>query len=156
MKSKIIKRTEINSLVRKLKRKGNKVVFTNGVFDIIHRGHVEYLLKAKSLGDVLIVGLNTDNSVKKFKDKNRPVNKQRDRAIVLLALKPVDYVVFFNEERPDKLIEEVQPDILVKGSDYKLNEIAGAKFVKSYGGQVKRIRFIHGYSTSKIIKKLLQ
>ncbi|MFQ5453948.1 MAG: D-glycero-beta-D-manno-heptose 1-phosphate adenylyltransferase [Candidatus Zixiibacteriota bacterium] len=150
----LIRKNDVNSLVRQLKKNGNIIIFTNGVFDIIHRGHIDYLSKAKAYGDVLIVGLNTDASVRRFKGNMRPINKQNDRAIVLLALKMIDYVVFFGEDRPDKLIRMIKPDLLVKGADYKINEIAGADFVKSYGGKVKRIKLTKGYSTSNIIKDL--
>lgn len=154
MKKNIISRKSIGALVKRLKRRGKKIVFTNGVFDIIHRGHVEYLAKAKSFGDILIVGLNSDASVRRLKGKSRPVQPQTDRAIILLALESVDYVVFFGEDRPDKLIEAVKPDVLVKGADYKLSEIAGASFVKSRGGQVKRVKLTPGRATSKILKRL--
>ncbi len=126
----LIARNKIGSLVRRLQKNGKKVVFTNGVFDILHRGHVEYLAKARREGDILVVGLNTDVSVRRIKGKSRPLQSQRDRAIILLALESVDYVVFFGEDRPDKLIELVHPDVLVKGADYKLGEIAGAEFVQ--------------------------
>ncbi|MEW6413110.1 MAG: D-glycero-beta-D-manno-heptose 1-phosphate adenylyltransferase [Candidatus Zixiibacteriota bacterium] len=150
----LIPRKNVPALMRQLKRAGKRVVFTNGVFDIIHRGHVEYLAKAKSFGDVLIVGLNSDASVRRLKGKNRPVQPQKDRAIILLALKPVDFVVFFGEDRPDKLIESVRPDVLVKGADYRIEEIAGAKFVKSYGGKVKRVTLTRGRSTSGLLDRL--
>ena len=154
MKKNIVSRSRVVELVRKLRRQGKKIVFTNGVFDIIHRGHVEYLAKAKSFGDVLMVGLNSDASVKRLKGMSRPVQPQTDRAVILLALRWVDYVVFFGEDRPDKLIETVKPDVLVKGADYSLGEIAGASFVKAYGGQVKRVKLTRGRATSKILKRL--
>ncbi len=154
MKKNLIARKDVPGIVRKLKRAGKKVVFTNGVFDIIHRGHVEYLTRAKSFGDVLIIGLNSDSSVRRLKGKSRPVQKQADRAIILLALKAVDYVVLFGEDRPDKLIETVRPDVLVKGADYRISEIAGAEFVKSYGGKVKRVALTKGRSTSKLLRLL--
>lgn len=150
-----IKRSELTSTIKRLRIKGKTVVFTNGVFDILHRGHVEYLTKAKSLGDILVVGLNSDKSVRRLKGKNRPINKQSDRAAVLLGLSSVDYVVIFTEDTPKKLIEEVKPDILVKGADYKIDKIVGADFVKSYGGLIKRIKLSPGRSSSKILKKLL-
>ena len=153
MKNLIFKK-DLPSLIKKLKRKKNKIVFTNGVFDIIHRGHVDYLSKAKSFGDILVVGLNSDSSVRKIKGKNRPVNKQSDRAAVLLALKAVDYVVIFSEETPQKLIEQVKPDCLVKGADYKISQIVGAGFVKSYNGSVKRVKLTKDRSTSRILKIL--
>ncbi|HKK21794.1 MAG TPA: D-glycero-beta-D-manno-heptose 1-phosphate adenylyltransferase [candidate division Zixibacteria bacterium] len=154
MKSGLIPRTKISGRVRRLQRKGKKVVFTNGVFDILHRGHVEYLARAKREGDVLVVGLNSDASVRRIKGKSRPLQSEQDRAIILLALESVDYVVLFGEDRPDKLIEAVRPDVLVKGADYKLNEIAGAEFVRSYGGRVKRISLTKGRSSTQLIKKL--
>ena len=154
MKKNLISRSKIGAVVQGLKRRKKKIVFTNGVFDIIHRGHIEYLTKARSFGDVLVVGLNSDASVRRLKGKSRPLQKQTDRAVILLALKAVDYVVFFGEDTPDKLIELIKPDVLVKGADYKLGEIAGAKFVKSCGGQVRRVRLTKGRSTSGLIKRL--
>ena len=150
----IIKKSDLTNTIRTLRRKGNRIVFTNGVFDILHRGHVEYLSKAKNSGDILIVGLNSDASVRRLKGVNRPLNNQNDRAVILLGLKAVDYVVIFGEDTPDKLIKQIRPDILVKGADYKLNEIVGADFVKSYGGKIKRIKLTLGRSTSIILKKL--
>jgi len=128
----------IAKLVDGLRKKGRRIVFTNGVFDILHYGHINYLTKAREMGDILIVGLNSDSSVKKFKSKDRPFQKEMDRARILTALRPVDYVVLFSEETPARLIEMIKPDILVKGADYKISEIAGAEFVKSYGGKVHR------------------
>lgn len=154
VKSKLIPRKDIAALCDRLRRQHKKIVFTNGVFDIIHMGHVHYLSKAKALGDVLIIGLNTDASVRKFKGPRRPINRQADRAGVLSALEMVDYIVYFSEERPDKLIHQVKPDALVKGADYKISEIAGAEFVGSYGGKVKRIKLLPGRSTSTILKKI--
>jgi len=147
-------KTSISRLVNRLRNKNNKIVFTNGVFDILHYGHISYLSKAKALGDILIVGLNRDSSVKIFKSKNRPLQNEMDRARILTALQAVDYVILFSEETPAKLIEMVKPDILVKGADYKISEIVGANFVKSYGGQVKRIKLEKGRSSSRIIKLL--
>lgn len=151
---KLIPRSRIRSLVCRLKRQGKKVVFTNGVFDILHRGHVEYLQRAKSFGDVLMVGLNTDASVRRLKGASRPVQDQRDRAAILQALEMVDYVVLFGEDTPEKLIRQVRPDVLVKGADYRLSEIVGADFVTSYGGKVRRVRLTPGRSTSKLLKLL--
>ena len=144
----------IEILTKNLRRRKKKIVFTNGVFDIIHFGHIDYLQKAKALGDILIVGLNTDNSVKKFKATDRPVQNQNDRARILTAFEAVDYVIMFSEETPERLIKMVRPDILVKGADYKISEIVGADFVKSYGGVVKRITLAKGRSTTAIIKKI--
>jgi len=151
--AKLIARKDIAALCTGLRRRGKKIVFTNGVFDIIHMGHVSYLRKARSLGDVLVIGLNTDASVKRIKGPTRPINKQADRAGVLGALEMVDYIVLFSEETPARLIELVRPHILVKGADYKIREIVGAEFVKSYGGAVKRIPLLSGRSTSQIISK---
>lgn len=150
----LISRQAVSALEKRLRRKGKRIVFTNGVFDIIHRGHVDYLFRAKSFGDVLIVGLNTDASVRRLKGKGRPLQKQNDRAAILLALKSVDYVVLFGEDTPGELIEAVRPDVLVKGADYKETEIVGAEFVKSYGGKVRRVSLTRGRSTSGIIRRL--
>nr|MBN2277142.1 D-glycero-beta-D-manno-heptose 1-phosphate adenylyltransferase [candidate division Zixibacteria bacterium] len=144
---------QIVLLVTGLRRKGKKIVFTNGVFDILHYGHIDYLTRARRLGDVLIVGLNRDSSVKKFKP-SRPIQDEKDRARILAALKTVDYVVLFSEATPERLIRLIRPDILVKGADYKISEIVGADFVKSYGGVVKRIRYLKGRSTTAIIERL--
>lgn len=154
MKKNLIKNSELPTLLKKLKRKKQKIVFTNGVFDILHRGHVEYLAKAKSFGDVLILGLNSDASVRRLKGKNRPINKQLDRAIVLLGLESVDYVVLFSQDTPQKLIESVKPNVLVKGADYKISEIVGGEFVLSHGGVVKTVKLTKGRSTSNTIKKM--
>lgn len=149
-----VSRKNLPALLRRLRRESKTVVFTNGVFDILHRGHVEYLARAKSLGDVLIVGLNSDASVRRLKGKNRPIQKQADRAVILLALEAVDYVVVFGEVTPERVIRLIKPDVLAKGADYKISEIVGAEFVKSYGGKVKRVRLTRGRSTSGILKKL--
>ncbi len=133
-----------------LREKGKKIVFTNGCFDILHRGHIEYLKKAKELGDVLIVGLNSDDSVKRIKGKDRPINKQEDRAELLASLEFVDYVVIFDEDTPYNLIKEIKPDVLVKGGDYKLEEIVGKEFAK----KTITLPFIEGYSTTSIIEKM--
>ncbi|MEW6051982.1 MAG: D-glycero-beta-D-manno-heptose 1-phosphate adenylyltransferase [Candidatus Zixiibacteriota bacterium] len=144
----------IPAMIRRYRRRHQHVVFTNGVFDILHRGHVQYLARAKSLGDVLIVGLNSDTSARRLKGKGRPFQRQEDRAAVLLALRAVDYVVIFGEDTPDKLIRTIRPDVLVKGADYQAAEIVGATFVRSYGGRVRRIRLTPGRSTSKILARL--
>ena len=149
----IISPSKAPAFVKRLKRSGKRVVFTNGVFDVLHRGHVEYLATAKSFGDVLIVGLNTDASVRRLKGPGRPLQPLRDRAIILLALESVDYVIPFGAERPQRLIESISPDILVKGADYKLDEIAGADYVLAHGGKVHRIRLTSGRSSSKIIER---
>ena len=150
----LIARKNIAALARKLHRREEKIVFTTGVFHILPRGHVTYLAKAKSLGEILIVGLNSDASVRRLKGPSRPLQKQRDRATILLALEAVDYVVLFGEDTPDRLIRLIKPDILAKGADYKVSEIVGASFVKSYGGKVKRLRLTPGKSTSALVKNL--
>jgi D-glycero-beta-D-manno-heptose 1-phosphate adenylyltransferase len=140
--------------VGKWKSQNQKIVFTNGCFDLMHLGHVDYLEKARSLGDKLVLGLNSDDSVSRFKGPQRPIQDQNSRARVLAALQFVDLVVFFNEDTPLNLITEIQPDILVKGSDYLAENIVGADVVKNGGGVVKTIDFVPGYSTSKIVEKI--
>lgn len=134
--------------------KDKKVVFTNGCFDILHKGHIDYLARAASKGDVLIVGLNTDDSVSRIKGAGRPIQDQGSRALMLAALNFVNVVVMFDEDTPAKLIESVQPDILVKGSDYKAEEIVGYDVVKAKGGEVVTIDFLEGYSTTGIIERI--
>lgn len=131
-----------------------KIVFTNGCFDILHRGHVAYLNEAKSLGDVLVVGLNSDQSVKRLKGESRPVNAQEDRKFVLENLKSVDFVEIFEEDTPYNLINRVQPQVLVKGGDWKPDQIVGSDIVLAAGGEVKSLRFEDGYSTTGIIEKV--
>lgn len=150
----LIPRADMARLTARLRQDGKKIVFTNGVFDILHRGHVEYLNKAKSFGDVLIVGLNNDASVRRIKGGRHPIQKQKDRAVILLALEAVGYVVFFGEDTPGKLIRHIRPDVLVKGADYKISEIVGNDFVTSYGGKVMRVKLTKGRSASAIIRKL--
>lgn len=133
-----------------------KVVFTNGCFDILHLGHVDYLEKAASKGDRLIVALNTDASVSKLKGPDRPINKQEARARVIAALSFVDAVIFFSEETPLSLIKQLLPDVLVKGSDYEISNIVGADVVMENGGKVETIDFVEGYSTTNIINKINQ
>jgi rfaE bifunctional protein nucleotidyltransferase chain/domain len=154
--SSAISLSELKTIRIKLKAEGKKVVFTNGVFDLIHAGHIDYLSKAKSLGNVLIVGLNSDNSVKQIKGNKRPILKQEERAFILSNLKPVDYVVLFNEETPEKLISELIPDVLVKGADWSLDEIVGKDIVEKNGGVVKNIKFVNDQSTSKIIDLIVE
>ncbi len=133
---------------------GKRVVFTNGCFDLIHLGHVDYLEKARMLGDKLVIGLNSDDSVSRFKGPERPLQDQNSRARVLAAMQFIDLVVFFNEDTPLNLITELLPNILVKGSDYLADNIVGADVVKKYGGVVKTIEFVPGYSTSRIVQKI--
>ena len=130
------------------------IVFTNGCFDILHAGHVRYLTTAKSYGDVLIVGLNSDASVRRLKGKSRPVNPQSDRAEVLAALRAVDDVVIFDEQTAESLVELIRPDIYVKGGDYDMSNLPEAKIVESYGGHVEFVRLVEGRSTTNIINRL--
>ena len=143
---------EILTIVSELKDKGKKIIFTNGCFDILHIGHVKYLEEAKSLGDVLILGLNSDHSVKKLKGKNRPINTQADRAYILASLEVVDYLVIFEEDTPFELIKLIKPDVLVKGSDYKGKKVVGQDIAK----ELKLVQFIDGVSTTNTIKRLKQ
>ncbi len=131
-----------------------KIVFTNGCFDILHAGHVDYLEKAHKLGDILIVGLNSDTSVLKIKGKNRPIIKQFDRAQLLAALECVDYVTIFNQKTPESLIRKIKPHLLIKGADWKPSSVIGKDFVESYKGKVATIPLLKGRSTSAIIKKI--
>ncbi len=145
---------DIANIAKRLKSEGKKIVFTNGCFDIIHVGHTYYLNKAKQLGDILIIGLNSDNSVRRLKGKERPLNTEADRAEVLLALEAVDYVVIFTEDTPFNLIERLRPDILVKGGDYTKDNIVGADIVEANGGEVVVIPFVEGKSTSGLVEKI--
>lgn len=138
------------------KPEGQKVVFTNGCFDILHRGHATYLAQARTLGDLLVVGLNTDASVQRLKGPSRPVNNQYDRAFLLASLACVDFVILFDDDTPEQLIHTVRPDILVKGGDYTLDTIVGADFVLQNGGTVTTIPFVDGYSTTSTLNKITQ
>ena len=131
-----------------------KVVFTNGCFDLIHRGHVDYLSKARDLGDLLIVGLNSDDSVRRLKGEKRPISNQQSRAIVLAAFAFVDYVVVFDEDTPINVIKTVKPDILVKGGDYIRDNVVGADFVESYGGRLELIPLVPGESTTNLVGRV--
>ncbi len=131
-----------------------KIVFTNGCFDILHRGHVTYLTEARKLGDLLVIGLNSDASVKKLKGPERPINNELDRQYVLSQLKAVDFVEIFDEETPLNLILKVGPDVLVKGGDWKIDQIVGAKEVIENGGNVFSLNFVDGYSTTNLINKI--
>jgi rfaE bifunctional protein nucleotidyltransferase chain/domain len=140
--------------VTQWKQQGKRVVFTNGCFDLLHLGHVDYLEKARNLGDVLVVGLNTDDSVSRFKGPRRPIQDQVSRSRVMAALQSVDMVVFFNEDTPLELISALVPQVLVKGSDYLAENIVGAEVVKKAGGEVKTIDFVPGYSTTRIVERI--
>lgn len=154
MENKIKSPGALLKAVSALKRRRKKIVFTNGCFDILHVGHVAYLKRARALGDALVIGLNSDDSVRAIKGESRPLNRQDDRAEVLSALSCVDYVTVFSDSTPERLIKSIQPDVLVKGSDWKADEIVGGQFVRSYGGRVVRIPFVKGYSTTSVIDKL--
>ena len=150
----LIERNDVEKFCEELRSQEKKIVFTNGCFDILHAGHVRYLTAAKKLGDILIVGLNTDESVRKLKGSSRPVNNEKDRAEVLLGLKAVDYVVLFGEQTAENLISEVKPDIYAKGGDYTLETLPEAKIVQSYGGKVEFIQLVAGKSTTNIINAI--
>lgn len=143
---------ELNKFIEKNKNK--KIVFTNGCFDILHKGHVAYLNEAKKCGDVLVVGLNSDASVKRLKGEDRPINKEQDRKFVLENLKSVDYVEIFTEDTPLNLIKTISPNYLVKGGDWTVDQIVGSDYVISNGGEVYSLNFVDGYSTTGIIKKI--
>ncbi len=148
-----ISRPQLKRLRANWTKQRQSVVFTNGVFDILHVGHVDLLRKAKAFGDVLVVGLNSDASVRRLKGPSRPINSQRDRAEVLLSLHSVDAVCVFGEDTPLELIRELQPDVLVKGAEYSILKIVGAEFVKSTGGIIRRVKMKPGYSTTDIIRR---
>ncbi len=150
----IVSRSELAELCQRIRDEGRRVVFTNGCFDILHRGHVSYLAQARELGDVLVVGLNSDASVQRLKGPSRPVNSEDDRAAVLDALRAVDYVCLFHEDTPLELISTCLPNVLVKGGDYDANSVVGADVVRSHGGEVRILPFVPGKSTSAIIEKI--
>ena len=150
----LLSRENIEAEVRKLKAKGKKIAFTNGCFDIIHAGHVTYLMKSKRLADVLIVGLNSDDSVRRLKGDGRPINNEEDRAIVLAALKPVDFVTIFDEDTPYELVKALIPDIIVKGGDYTQGSVVGGDIVTENGGEVIIIPLVEGKSTTGIIEQM--
>jgi D-beta-D-heptose 7-phosphate kinase/D-beta-D-heptose 1-phosphate adenosyltransferase len=152
----IISRAELIEVRRELKKNGRRIVFTNGCFDLLHRGHIEYLAKAKSLGDILIVGLNADDSVRRLKGPNRPITPLEDRAAILAALAVVDYVCIFDEDTPYELIRAVVPDILVKGADWTVDDVVGKDIVEAAGGSVHTIEFLPNRSTTNIIQKIAQ
>jgi len=147
--------TDLVRIRQEWKQLRKKVVFTNGCFDIIHRGHVDYLEKAKALGDILIVGLNTDSSVRRLKGSQRPIVEEEDRAQVLAGLQSVDYVCLFAEDTPYEMIKALVPDVLVKGADWSVDNVVGKDVVESAGGSVQTIQFLPNRSTSRIIDKIL-
>lgn len=153
IKNKILNAKDLQKQLGQWRRQGLKIVFTNGCFDLLHRGHVEYLSKAADLGDVLVVGLNTDASVRRLKGEGRPVNNEEARALVLASLGVVDAVVLFDEDTPYELIQAVRPEVLVKGADYKPEEIVGYDIVTSYGGLVTTVPLVEGYSTTCLLSR---
>lgn len=156
IKNKIISASQLPALRLRFSKLRKKIVFTNGTFDILHRGHVSYLEKARSAGDLLVVGVNSDSSVRSYKGPGRPVNPEADRLYVLAALQCVDYVVLFSDSTPLNLIMKLKPDVLAKGADWKLKDIVGAPEVIGWGGSVKRIQFVKGRSSTRVINKLAE
>jgi D-beta-D-heptose 7-phosphate kinase/D-beta-D-heptose 1-phosphate adenosyltransferase len=152
----VVSRSELVQIRQELQRAGRCVVFTNGCFDILHRGHIDYLTKARALGDVLTVGLNSDDSVRRLKGPGRPIVGEEDRAVILAALTAVDFVCIFSEETPYELIRAVVPDILVKGADWPVEEIVGRDVVEAAGGSVHTIEYLPDRSTTGIIQKIAQ
>ena len=141
-------------IINRIKAERKKIVFTNGCFDLLHVGHVRYLAQAKKLGDFLIIGLNSDSSVKELKGEDRPINSFEDRATLLSAIESVDSVIMFEEQTPENLIKDIVPDILVKGGDYNIEDIVGHQTVVQNGGQVKTLSFYDGYSSTNYINKI--
>ena len=156
MRSKILKLSDLVKVLESLREAGKRIVFTNGCFDILHAGHVRYLTAARSKGDALILGLNSDVSVKSIKPENRPIVSQDQRAEVLAGLTCVDYITIFDDPDPLVLIQTIKPDVLIKGADWKETDIIGSDVVKSYGGKVIRIEVVPGISTSRIIQRILK
>jgi len=153
---KILELHKLKNRIKSWQEAGQEVVFTNGCFDILHLGHIDYLEKARKLGDRLVIGLNTDASVSRLKGPQRPLNEQNARARMLAALEFVDAVTFFDEDTPKQLIEALEPDILVKGSDYLTENIVGADIVIANGGRVETIDLVEGYSTTALIQKIIK
>ncbi len=145
---------ELQKIISRLKYKGKRIVFTNGCFDLLHYGHVKYLADAKKKGDILIVALNSDASVKRIKGDKRPIINEQDRLRTIAALESVDYAVLFKEDTPLKLIKLLKPDMLVKGADWNKDNIVGAQFLSSYGGKVSTIKLIRGRSSTLLLKKI--
>lgn len=150
----VLKRSEAEKIVQKLKNENKTIVFTNGCFDILHVGHVRYLKESAKFGDVLVIGLNSDSSVRRLKGNSRPINNEMDRAELLSELGFVDYVVIFDEDTPEKLLDEIKPNIYTKGADYTLDTLKEAKTVLKNGGRVEFIKLVEGKSTTNVIKKI--
>jgi rfaE bifunctional protein nucleotidyltransferase chain/domain len=149
-------REELIALRKKWKSEGKKVVFTNGCFDILHAGHVDYLNKAKAFGDILLVALNSDKSTRSIKGEKRPIVKEDERAFIIANLKAVDFVTLFDEDTPEQIIDDLIPDYLVKGADWNIENIVGAKTVIENGGEVKTIEFVSDSSTTKVVETVLE
>jgi len=156
MRTKVLTTAQLRPLLAILRAAGKKIVFTNGCFDLIHTGHTRYLARARALGDVLVVAVNSDASVRGLKGDKRPVNRQNDRAETLAALETVDYVVIFDEPDPFRVIKELEPDVLVKGGDWPVDKIIGGDIVMARGGTVVNVPFVEGQSTTGIIEKILK
>jgi len=154
LEKKIQNLRKLKKLIPYLKARRKKIVFTNGCFDLLHCGHVKYLQDGKKEGDILVVGINSDASVKRIKGKKRPLVNERDRLRLVASLESVDYVVLFKEDTPLEIIKFIKPDVLVKGADWNKSNIVGRDFVLSYGGRVSTIKLVKGYSTSNLIKKI--
>ena len=150
----VLKNSSLDIFFSKIRSENKKIVFTNGCFDIIHPGHIHVLSQAKLLGDILVVGLNSDKSVKNLKGKERPLVNESDRAKILLSIKYVDYVTIFDESTPKDIIKKIKPDTLVKGGDYIVDDIVGSKFVINSGGRAEIVKFLDGYSSSNYIDNL--
>ncbi len=150
--NKLTRLDKLTEIAKRFKKEGKKIIFTNGCFDLLHLGHVRYLKEAKRLGDILIVGLNSDNSVRSLKGKDRPLVREKDRAEILSALEAVDYIVIFNESTPKNLIDNIIPDVLVKGGDWEKEEVVGRDTVEAQGGEVIIIPEVKGYSTTTLIE----
>lgn len=146
----------LNEIINKLKLEKKRIIFTNGCFDILHKGHITYLAQAKDLGDILIIAINSDDSIKRLKGVDRPINKLEDRMFLLASLYFVDYVTFFNEDTPVEIIKKIKPDIHVKGGDYDIKTLPEKSVIESYGGEIVILPFVDGYSTTKLIYKMKQ
>lgn len=154
--SNIFEREDLAAVLQKEQNRGKKVVFTNGVFDILHIGHVDYLRRAKELGDILVVAVNSDESVHRIKGPERPIMGEKDRAFVVSNLKSVDYVCIFSEDTPYETIRLIQPDVLVKGADWKVEDVVGRDIVEARGGKVITMKYLDGKSTTNIIRKIIE
>ena len=154
IKNKILSYSQLDELIEKWKNQGEKIVFTNGCFDIIHQGHIDYLAKAADLGTKLFIGVNTDNSVSRIKGPSRPIQDEKSRLMILAAMEFTDALILFDEDTPIKLIERIIPHVLVKGSDYRAEDIVGYEVVTTHGGRVETLDFLEGYSTTAIEERI--